>query len=120
MPYDALGDQLAACDRSELEARVRALADELARQLDRDALESLLHALVRAAARGGGWDPATFTPVVEVLPRLPVELLGYAFEVLALSHLPAFESVLRSYLAHHSSSVRTEARDALVELAGRR
>lgn len=118
--YDEIGDYLDAVDwvPADVLSGLRILVERVQMETERAALESLLNALIKAVSRGKPLPPEIFEPIVSTLSRLPVDLLGYAFEVLAQTHHRPFEPALRQYLAHSAQLVRQEAEAALVELAG--
>ena len=62
---------------------------------------------------------ALFDPLVPLMPRLPAELIGYVLAILGATHDPAARPIIASYANHPNRSVRAEAAEALVELAGR-
>jgi hypothetical protein len=119
--YDDIGDYLEAVDwvPADVLSGVRILVERAQTEPDGPALESLLNALIKAVSRGKPLPPEIFEPIVSTLSRLPVDLLGYAFEVLAQTHHRPFEPAIRQYLAHTAQRVREAADAALVELAGR-
>lgn len=81
-----------------------------------DARESQLNAL-------GTSFELTFTtvaPLIALMESLEVEQLRYCLAVLAATHDPAAEPTIASYAGHADERVRSEAREALIELAGRR
>ena len=80
--------------------------------------EAALHACGEAV---GYYDLplALFEPLVPLMSSLSVELIGYVLGILGATHDPAARPVIASFASHPDSSVRVEAAEALVELAGR-
>lgn len=62
---------------------------------------------------------ALFEPLVPLMSRLSTVLIGYVLGILGATHDPAARSIIASFAEHADLSVRAEAADALVELAGR-
>ena len=62
---------------------------------------------------------ALFLPLVPLMPDLSAELIGYVLGILGSTHDSAARPLIAPYMNHADSSVRKEAAEALVELAGR-
>jgi HEAT repeat protein len=60
-----------------------------------------------------------FLPLVPLMSGLSAELVGYVLGILGSTHDSAARPLVAPYVSHADSSVREEAAEALVELAGR-
>lgn len=115
---DILGDRLeqGALLKPDHDLVAAAIVRSALNETDNDARESQLNAL------GYSFDLTLpiVEPLIALMPKLDKWQLGYCLDILAATHNPMADATIVAYTDHPDEDVRANAKEALIELHGRR